>query len=93
MFKLTNSSFPAEQKIYNRIVAFVEEGKDSYISMKSKLFDVGVDSLMFVEIVVGIENEFGIEFNEEKLNVTEFETIQTLIDYVIDLVARLETEK
>ena len=36
----------------------------------------------FVKIIVEIETEFDIEFEDEKLQFFEFPTVQTLIDYV-----------
>ena len=39
-------------------------------------------SIDFVKIVIEIETEFNIEFEDEKLQFSEFPTIQSLIDYV-----------
>lgn len=35
-----------------------------------------------MKIVIEIETEFNIEFEDEKLQFSEFSTVQSLIDYV-----------
>ena len=46
------------------------------------LCDLEITSIDFVKIVIEIETEFNIEFEDEKLQFSEFSTIQSLIDYV-----------
>ena len=48
----------------------------------SLLCDLEITSIDFVKIVIEIETEFNIEFEDEKLQFSEFSTIQSLIDYV-----------
>ncbi len=47
------------------------------------LREIGMDSISFVSIVVAIENEFGIEFPEDKLLISEAGTIE-LFTRVVD---------
>ena len=48
----------------------------------SLLCDLEITSIDFMKIVIEIETEFNIEFEDEKLQFSEFSTIQSLIDYV-----------
>lgn len=41
-----------------------------------------IDSLTFIEFVVMIEEEKEIEFEDDKLSLSNFENIQELIDYI-----------
>lgn len=46
--------------------------------------DIGADSLDTVEILMNIENEFGIELDDE--TVVKFTTFKDVVDYVETLV-------
>lgn len=55
------------------------------ITMDSKLIeDIGADSLDTVEILLNIENEFGIELNDEV--VENFTTFKDVVEYVESLI-------
>lgn len=43
---------------------------------------LGLNSMATIEIIVGLEEEFGIEVPDEKLRVELFDSVQTLADYV-----------
>ena len=45
----------------------------------------GVDSLAFMEMVIAIENDHGITFDDEMLAIEAFDDIQHFIDYVTGL--------
>lgn len=46
------------------------------------LTKLGMDSIAFIHIIVAIENLFGIEIPDEKLLITELDTIRKMIDVV-----------
>jgi acyl carrier protein len=48
------------------------------LDLSSGLVDLGLDSLNTVEIVVRLEEEFGIELSDEDLTVEAFETVGSL---------------
>ena len=67
----------------DKIVAIIVEKLDigpSAVQMSSTLPDLGADSLDLVEIVMKIEEEFGIEINDEA--VEKLQNVQDLINYV-----------
>ncbi|MBQ8175056.1 MAG: acyl carrier protein [Clostridia bacterium] len=44
------------------------------------LLDLGMDSIMFIQIIVALEDEFHCEIPDEKLLVTEMDTLQKMLD-------------
>lgn len=52
------------------------EEKD--IILQTKLKDISIDSLSFIEALVNIEQTFGIEFDEEDLNIYDWDSIEDL---------------
>lgn len=49
---------------------------------KSLIDDYGVDSVSLLELVVGLEEEFGIAVDDEDFDVKYFETVSALADFV-----------
>ena len=43
---------------------------------------LGLNSMATIEIIVGIEEEFGIEVPDEELRVELFDSVQAMADYV-----------
>ena len=50
----------------------------------SLLNDVGLDSMQLLELVVAIENTFGIRINTKRLKVEIFDRFDRLIDFVAE---------
>ncbi len=48
------------------------------------LENLGLDSLNIVDILLGIETEFGIIFDEDELDLAPLETIGTLVSFVME---------
>lgn len=46
------------------------------------LISIGINSIMFLKIVVAIEVAFGIEFEPINLDFNKFSNIRSLVDYV-----------
>lgn len=68
-----SSSPSPEQWIQDRFIALAEEmGKPGLFShdedLNSPIASAGVDSLEFVEIVMELEEQFGIEIGDEQLH-------------------------
>lgn len=71
---------------YNKVVEIVVQklsvDKDAVI--KSKSFqDLGADSLDMVEIVMKLEEQFGIEINDE--DAEKLSSLEQVVDYIHDL--------
>lgn len=52
------------------------------INADNDLKDLGINSISFIKIIVGLETEFDIEFDDEDLDASKFATIKDLIEYV-----------
>lgn len=54
------------------------------INAGTKLSDLGMDSLDCVELMMGLEEEFGVDISEEDEQkfMQEDATVQTLLDYL-----------
>ncbi|MFO7870580.1 MAG: acyl carrier protein [Kiritimatiellia bacterium] len=49
---------------------------------KSLTETYGVDSVSLLEMVVGLEEEFGVAVDDEEFEVTNFQTIKALAEFV-----------
>lgn len=55
-----------EQRLENILASAGVDTKT--VSLESSLSDLGIDSLDLVEMIMNIEEEFGIEFGNDELN-------------------------
>ena len=53
---------------------------------------MGLDSLKFVRIVVEVEDRFGIEFPDDKLDLSQTDTVRKLCEIVMESAAISEGE-
>lgn len=49
------------------------------------LTDMGMDSITFIQIIVGLEEAFDCEIPDSKLLITEMDTVQKMIDVLEEL--------
>ena len=75
--------------IETKIRAIIEENAEmqkdfSHITSDIDLKNIGINSITFIKIVVSIETEFGIEFEDEDLDYNKFPNIKSLVNYVED---------
>ncbi|OPX45137.1 plipastatin synthase subunit D [Ruminiclostridium hungatei] len=52
------------------------------IVMNSSISDIGIDSIMFVTLIINLEARFNIEFDEDKQITRAFPTIRDISEYV-----------
>lgn len=55
------------------------------IDTDTELKNIGMDSLSFVRIVVEIENQFGIEFPEDRLDIAQAGTVRKLCETIVEV--------
>ena len=70
----------------NKITSIIAEKLNvdvATINAQATLQDLGADSLDMVDIVMKVEEEFGIEINDE--DAEKLHTVQDFINYVHDL--------
>jgi len=62
---------------------------ESKIALDSKLDDLGVKSLDLVEIIMSIEDEFGIEIPDDAMQASsKYKSVGDLVELGADLVAK-----
>ena len=49
---------------------------------------IGVDSITFINIIVALEQEFDIEFDDEMLLISQYSNVKEFIEYVTNKVGR-----
>ena len=57
-------------------------GGDSVTAEQELKTDIGLDSLSLVAVIVGLEEKFGIEFNESDLDPSKIVRVQDLVELV-----------
>lgn len=78
-------------EIENRIRAIVNEATNDVYHLQThdderSFYDIGMDSIMFISILVTVENTFSVEFPEEKLIMDEIGSIAEMANVVRTLV-------
>ena len=77
-----------EEKIEDRLKKMITErlfmkiAPEDIEEDKSLIDTYGVDSVSLLELVVGIEEEFGVAVDDEDFSVEHFETVSALADFV-----------
>ena len=56
-------------------------GNDEFENSES-LKDLGLTSLKFVELIISIEDEFGIEIPDEDIDRRRFSTVANIVEYI-----------
>ncbi len=69
-------------EIVQRVLNLI--GMDEQTDLDTDLKNVGLDSLKFVRIVVEMENRFGIEFPDDKLDLSQTDTVRKLYEIVME---------
>ena len=80
-----------ETRLKNMIVdrLFLKVTPEALETEASLIDDYGVDSVCLLELVVGLEDEFGIQIEDGDFNVSNFESVASLAAFVQ---SRLPTE-
>ena len=63
---------------------FMKIEPDRIEEHKSLVDEYGVDSVSLLELVVGLEEEFGIEVGDDDFSLDHFETVNALAAFVRD---------
>lgn len=74
----------SEGDVADIILKMVQERLETEkgVDLDTKLEEVGVDSLMYVELLVEIEEQFGMEFEDDKVSYKELATVRDIVEYV-----------
>lgn len=83
-FKLGKDEKIMEEKVREIILSILERNNNEEVTSDTPL---DIDSIEFVRIVVELEEEFEIEFQDFDLNINSFQKIS---DYILYINNRLE---
>lgn len=61
-----------------------------YLHNNDDLTKIGLNSISFIKMIVNFETDFGIEFNDEDLDFSQFVSLNQLWSYIEDMVAKNE---
>lgn len=75
-----------EKKILKVIKDNLQTKVENDLSPENNIEELGIDSISYIDLIVGIENEFGIEIDDEKLFFPKGEKLSYLIKLVTDTV-------
>jgi acyl carrier protein len=68
-------------QIIRECCALTEDG----ITAETEIKAVSLDSLSFIQLIVSLETEFGIEFDDERLDIYAYEAVNDVISAVEEL--------
>ena len=71
------------------IVESIKNGVSNVV-MEEELKEIGINSISYIEIIVTVEERFEIEFDEEKLVLSHFNTFKEFVEYVNGLIKKNE---
>jgi len=70
--------------IQNQLVDFMEKGLHLIVpSVRTDLFEMGgLDSLVFVELIMLLEREFGIKIEIQEIELDNFKSVATIAEFI-----------
>ena len=72
-----------KNQIINILCRYLENvTEDEIQNNENNLLRLGINSIVFIKLVVEIEKEFDIEFDDEMLDYTQFNSLGMLCAYV-----------
>lgn len=73
-----------EQRIKEMVVerCFLSIGPEEIDDDASLMDDIGLDSVQILEIVVGLEDVFGVAVDDADFDIDNFRTVKAIADYV-----------
>jgi acyl carrier protein len=60
-----------------------EDADSMEITKDTPIESIGFNSILFIKLVVAIENKFGFEFDDNKLNFESMKTVEGIVDYIL----------
>lgn len=71
-----------DKEIFSVIEKNIDKTIFDSINMETDFCSIGIDSITFIKVVVELENTFNFAFDDEKLLLSCFPTIKSMIEYV-----------
>lgn len=74
-----------EKVVKDKIKKYMDETE---LKNDSSLVDYGIDSILLIEIVIGLESEFDIVIDDDDLQENIFKSINTIAEYITNKMDR-----
>ena len=71
-----------QKRIFEIIIMNLDSEELRKITIDTEFININIDSISYLKATIALEGEFDFEFDDEKLLITEFPTIRTLVEYV-----------
>ncbi|HBB29076.1 MAG TPA: hypothetical protein DC000_07490 [Clostridiales bacterium] len=74
--------------IENQLIAIYQKyikDNNEVLTLEEKMKDMNINSVDYIKIIIDIENQFDIEFEDEALMPGNFETILDMVNYISKL--------
>lgn len=73
--------------VRNKIIELISElnfmdNSYEYLCENDNLKQLGMNSISFIKLVVTLESEFGLEFDDEDLDYNKFTSLNILCEYI-----------
>ncbi|WP_297142019.1 acyl carrier protein [uncultured Eubacterium sp.] len=69
-----------EKYLVNELKKYMQ--LNSNITLNQNLFDIGLDSLSLISLIIDIENNYKFEFDDSDMVLEKFSTIESIIKLV-----------
>lgn len=79
-----------EREIINHILIIVEQNTKDIITTETSLDELGIDSLLYIDLVVALEEKYNIVFDDEYVINGSFENVGQIANYVMHKIEKNE---
>ena len=71
-----------ETKVFQAVIGTLPGVTRADVDDKTELFGIGLDSVNAVELILRLEEEFGIEFGFDEIDYDSFRTVSNISDMI-----------
>lgn len=74
-----------KQEVFLKLADKISEltgENETDIQLSSKILDLGLNSIDFIKILVFVEDEFGIEFDDSDLLMEKYQVAEDMVDLI-----------
>ena len=75
-----------KEKVIENFKLITQVSKE--ITLNDSLESLEVNSIMFIKIIIGLEEEFEIEFDDDKLFIKAFPMVKDFVSYIEEIIGK-----
>ncbi|OKP84767.1 hypothetical protein A3842_07870 [Paenibacillus sp. P3E] len=65
-----------------QLISIIKEFKKGNVTVDDTLEELGFNSISIIQLVVKIEEKFQIEFSDEELDASNYDTVYSFLEYI-----------